>query len=151
MRTAAHVELGGAAQTTLHATALHWLGHGLLLRGASGAGKSDLALRLIDEGAGLIADDLVRLERKDGVLIASAAQMPGAIELRGQGIFALPPHGPAALDVALDLAPALRLERLPESHTVSLLGISLLHLRLDPAAASAVMRLRTALTRRRIA
>ena len=32
-------------------------GKGVLLLGASGAGKSDLALRLIDGGAKLVADD----------------------------------------------------------------------------------------------
>ncbi|MBN8532408.1 MAG: aldolase, partial [Alphaproteobacteria bacterium] len=37
----------------------------VLLRGASGAGKSDLALRLIDEGAQLVADDQVYVEARD--------------------------------------------------------------------------------------
>ena len=39
----------------LHATAVVIDGHAILLTGPSGSGKSDLALRLIDRGAGLIA------------------------------------------------------------------------------------------------
>ena len=41
----------------VHATAVAIEGEAVLLRGASGAGKSDLALRLIDGGARLVADD----------------------------------------------------------------------------------------------
>ena len=36
-------------------------GAAVLLRGPSGSGKSDLALRLIDDGAELVADDQVRV------------------------------------------------------------------------------------------
>ncbi|MBT7294587.1 MAG: serine/threonine protein kinase, partial [Rhodospirillaceae bacterium] len=42
-----------------HATCIALAGKGVLLRGFSGAGKSDLALRLIDGGAKLVADDQV--------------------------------------------------------------------------------------------
>ena len=44
-------------ETNIHASCVAMGGHGVLLLGASGAGKSDLALRLIDEGAQLVADD----------------------------------------------------------------------------------------------
>jgi serine kinase of HPr protein (carbohydrate metabolism regulator) len=43
---------------TLHATAVALGEAGVLLLGPPGSGKSDLALRLIDRGAILIADDL---------------------------------------------------------------------------------------------
>ena len=46
----------------------------VLLRGSSGAGKSDLALRLIDQGACLVADDQTELRLADGELLASAPQ-----------------------------------------------------------------------------
>ncbi len=48
---------------TIHATAVALDGVGVLLRGPPGSGKSDLALRLIDQGARLIADDQTALSR----------------------------------------------------------------------------------------
>ena len=53
----------------IHATAVLLDGKGVVLRGPSGSGKSDLALRLIDEGAILIADDRVDVKIIDGQLI----------------------------------------------------------------------------------
>ena len=56
----------------------------VLLRGPSGSGKSDLALRLIDAGARLIADDQTELVRAGKAVIASApARIAGLIEARG--------------------------------------------------------------------
>ena len=45
----------------MHATAVELYGYPILLRGEPGSGKSDLALRLIHEGAKLISDDRVKL------------------------------------------------------------------------------------------
>ena len=45
----------------MHATAVELYGYPILLRGEPGNGKSDLALRLIQEGAKLISDDRVKL------------------------------------------------------------------------------------------
>ena len=61
-------------QETLHATSIAIGGHGLLIMGASGAGKSDLALRLIDRGATLISDDYTIASPRDGRLLLSAPQ-----------------------------------------------------------------------------
>ena len=41
----------------IHASCVAVRGEGVLILGASGQGKSDLALRLIDRGATLVADD----------------------------------------------------------------------------------------------
>ena len=63
----------------------------MLLLGASGAGKSALALRLIDGGAKLVADDRCDLFVRGGKLYASApARIAGLMELRGIGIVAMP-------------------------------------------------------------
>ena len=51
---------------TIHATAVVISNRCVLLRGRSGAGKSDLALRLIDGGAILVADDQTELIREEG-------------------------------------------------------------------------------------
>ncbi len=56
----------------LHATAIAIDGRALLLRGASGSGKSDLALRLIDAGARLVADDQCELYRRGEEVIVRA-------------------------------------------------------------------------------
>src|SRR3569832_379963 len=67
----------------------------LLLTGESGSGKSDLALRLIDAGALLIADDRVELVVRAARLHCRAPRdMPpalkGRIEARGVGIVKVP-------------------------------------------------------------
>ena len=56
----------------IHGACVDLSGAGVLLRGPSGSGKSDLALRLIDGGASLVADDRVDLEVRDGNLAAHA-------------------------------------------------------------------------------
>ncbi|MEC8006219.1 MAG: serine/threonine protein kinase, partial [Pseudomonadota bacterium] len=47
----------------VHGTCVAIDGAGVLLRGPSGSGKSDLALRLIDGGATLVGDDQLELSR----------------------------------------------------------------------------------------
>ena len=72
----------------LHGTAISIGGHGVLIMGESGSGKSDLALRLIDRGAILISDDVVFLETRDNAPILTVApNIVGKIEVRGVGIF----------------------------------------------------------------
>ena len=71
----------------VHATCVALGEAGVLLLGASGAGKSDLALRLIDDGARLVADDRVALGVQSGRLVATApAGLPRALEVRGMGL-----------------------------------------------------------------
>ncbi len=139
--------------TFVHATSValrtgrHW--HGVLLRGTSGAGKSDLALRLIEAGGRLIADDQTHLARKGRKLIASAPDaLAGMIEARGVGIVRLPRGqllAQAPLALAVDLVAPDRVERLPEPAREELLGISLPVLALAPFEASVVTKLRLAL------
>jgi serine kinase of HPr protein (carbohydrate metabolism regulator) len=71
----------------IHGTAISINGHGVLILGESGSGKSDLALRLIDRGAILISDDVVFLETADKAPFLSVApNIAGKIEVRGVGI-----------------------------------------------------------------
>ena len=108
----------------VHASAVAIGPRGILIRGASGAGKSGLALRLIALGAELVADDRVILTRRDGGVFASApAPIRGLIEARGVGLLRTErPRAEAeiALVVDLDFAPAARM---PQSRVIELLGI----------------------------
>lgn len=93
----------------LHATSVLINGRVVLLSGKSGSGKSDLALRLIDRGALLIADDYTGLEARGGILYASAPpQIAGRIEVRGIGLIDMgfSGEGPVALMLDLDTVPA---------------------------------------------
>ncbi|MDO5529406.1 MAG: hypothetical protein Q4F71_08380, partial [Paracoccus sp. (in: a-proteobacteria)] len=69
---------GGGVE--LHASALAAAGRAALILGPSGAGKSSFALTLLALGAGLVADDRVRLWGADGGLMVGPLD-PG----RGQG------------------------------------------------------------------
>ncbi len=78
---------------TVHATCIVIGGRGILLRGASGAGKSRLALHFIETApargrqARLVGDDRVYLEPVGGRLIASVpASIAGLIERRQAGL-----------------------------------------------------------------
>lgn len=97
----------------LHASSVLIDGRVLLIAGRPGSGKSDLALRLIDRGALLVADDYTRLERRGDALIASPpAEIAGKIEIRGVGIIemAFAAEGPVALLLDLDE----HVQRLPD-------------------------------------
>jgi serine kinase of HPr protein (carbohydrate metabolism regulator) len=135
----------GAAHVRLHATCVQLGGVGVVLLGASGVGKSDLALRLIDAGALLVADDQLEVEATPtGLLGRPAETLAGLLEVRGLGILRLPfcRESPLGLVVELDARPA---PRLPEPSTWPILGIELRHLRLDPREASAAAKIRLAL------
>jgi HPr kinase/phosphorylase len=127
----------------MHATCVEIERHAVLLRGPSGSGKSDLALRLIDAGARLVADDQVELEARNGRLWARApAALAGRMEVRGVGIRRLAFHDRSAVALIVDLVPARQVPRLPEPETETLEGIELPRLRLAPFEASTPAKLR---------
>src|SRR5258707_10388392 len=123
----------------------------VLLRGPSGAGKPDLALRLIEAGGRLVADDQTHVAKVGRALIAtSPAALAGMIEARGVGILELPrgkllARAPVALLV--DLVVPRRIERLPEPAHETLQEVELPRLDLAPFEASSVAKLRLALAR----
>jgi ABC-type phosphate transport system ATPase subunit len=89
----------------IHASAVSIGGQGVLFVGPSGSGKSDLALRLIDRGAVLIADDVVAIRCDGDVLVAHAPEaIRGKLEVRGLGIIVFPSANdvPIALIANLD-------------------------------------------------
>lgn len=103
--TAADVSSAQPETANIHATAVAIGGHAVLIGGPTGSGKSDLALRLIDRGATLIADDRCCIARVgDRLLVSPPPTLAGLIEVRGVGIVKLPHISgvPAALWVSLD-------------------------------------------------
>ena len=100
--------------TLIQATTLQVGAHGVMLLGASGAGKSDLALRLIADGALLVSDDQTRLTLKDGKLIANApTTIAGKLEVRGLGIVRAAQIESAVVRLTVELAAPV-IERMPE-------------------------------------
>jgi HPr kinase/phosphorylase len=130
----------------VHGTTVALEGKGVLLRGPSGSGKSDLALRLIDGGARLIADDQTELTHApDGVVARSPASIAGRMEVRGLGILRVPTAPSAPLRLVIDLVEPDRVERLPEPQFCDYLQCSLPLLALAPFEASAPAKIRLAL------
>ncbi len=123
----------------------------MLLRGPAGAGKSDLALRLIEEGARLVADDLVTLARAgDRVEMRAPERLRGRIEARGIGIVAVPWRARVPLALVVDLVAPESVERMPALARCTLLGVAIRRVRLAPfeASAPAKVRLAVALAKR---
>ncbi|WP_298492611.1 serine kinase [uncultured Maritimibacter sp.] len=94
---------------------------GLLIRGASGSGKSSLALDLIARGARLVSDDITEVVTgaEDLPILSSPGRMQGVIEARGVGLIRVPHLGraPLTLVVEMDLAET---ERLPPLRTAQI-------------------------------
>jgi serine kinase of HPr protein (carbohydrate metabolism regulator) len=139
---------GGTA--VLHASCVLWRGRGILVRGRSGSGKSTLVLRLLEAGAWLVADDLVRLRAREGMLVAEAPQPRGHLEVRGLGLFRLVSLPRCRVHLVVR-ATAVRGERLPEPAAATICGVRLPEVTVDPGAPAAAARLGLALFAVRIA
>lgn len=130
----------------IHATCIAFEGHGVLLRGPPGSGKSDLAARAIDAGARLVADDRVTLTRRGATIVASAPpSIRGMIELRGLGILRIDAEEEAPLALVVDLIASGEIVRMPEPNRCAFLDVELPLISLAPFEASAVAKLRLAL------
>jgi serine kinase of HPr protein (carbohydrate metabolism regulator) len=136
---------------TVHASAVLVGEIGVLIRGASGSGKSSLALALIEADpltTRLVADDRIWLAAAHGRLMAVAPPaIAGLLEIRGQGIVRLPHASPVVIRFVADLAPALSSDRLPDESEASALieGVAVPRLKLPENAPDAALRLRARL------
>ena len=129
----------------VHGTCVELFGLGVLLRGASGSGKSDLALRLIDGGARLIADDQVVLTVEAGRVRASVPpRIAGRMEVRGLGVVDVAAVDTAPGGLVVDLVAPSAVARLPEPSECRLAGIAVRSIALAPFEASAAAKVRLA-------
>lgn len=137
--------MAALSSETVHATSVAIDGRGVLILGASGAGKSDLALRLIDRGAILVSDDYTIATVRDGALrLNPPANIAGRMEVRHLGLV----DAPYVEDVEAVLA--IRLEdnpaRMPEEFPIIVLaGIALPVIALAGLEASAPVKVELAL------
>jgi HPr kinase/phosphorylase len=119
-----------ADAATVHASAVLAGARAVLIRGPAGAGKSQLALALIqaaDTGllrfGRLVGDDRVHLEaRHRRLLVRPAGALAGLIEVRGLGIRRLDYEPVAVVGLVVDLA-AEDAERLPAASETVVLGV----------------------------
>jgi serine kinase of HPr protein (carbohydrate metabolism regulator) len=134
--------------TTLHASCILISEMGLLIRGPSGSGKSSLARQIVLQGqrggrfARLVCDDRVRVENRNGRILASAVpDIAGQIEVRGIGLLTVPYETSAIVRWVIDLGqvPA----RLPAgaAPTVTLCGVPLPRIEacMEPGLSQAIL------------
>jgi HPr kinase/phosphorylase len=142
------------AKQLVHGTCVAFGPHAALLRGSSGSGKSDLALRFLalpaDGGMAprLVADDQVVVEAQAGGLVVSAPDtLAGKLEVRGLGIMTLPHVTQAKLVLIVDFVASDEVPRMPPDPLprVTLLGVSVPNLQLAPFEDSAPLKLKMAL------
>ncbi len=121
---------------------------GVLIDGPSGAGKSDLALRCLDHGFRLVADDRTVLWLSDGRLFGAAPQaLAGLIEVRGLGVMPEPTLRMAPVRLAVRcLTAADGLERLPDPAERTVLGVTVPQVSVRPLEASAPQKVLRALS-----
>jgi len=148
----------------IHATAIANGRHCALLRGPSGIGKSDLALRCLAtppiEGLTtaplqLVADDQVELKRATAegrvkLIAAPPLALTGLIEIRGIGIARVAHVAPVEVGLVIDLVASgetASIARMPPDPlaTETLLGTEVPRIELDPREASAPMKVAAAL------
>lgn len=129
------------APPTIHGSAVLVGARAVLIRGASGAGKSRLALALLDAAsthrvpfARLVGDDRLLLEARHGrLLVRPAPPLAGLIEMHGLGIRRLAHEPVAVVGLVVDLA-AADAARLPadDAATITLEGVPLPRLAVAP-------------------
>jgi len=125
-----------------------------LLRGESGAGKSDLGLRFLGlpETDGLrpslVSDDQVWFEAHDGgVRVTTPKALAGLIEVRGLGIQRIPFLDTARLVLICDLVAPKTVPRMPPEpwERTTLAGVEIPTLKVAPFETSAPLKLKMAL------
>ena len=123
----------------LIARRLSGIWRGVLIEGASGAGKSDLALRALAQGFRLVADDRVLIWLAAGRLYGRAPDsLRGLIEARGVGVLQADPLPFSEIALLVRLGEP---ERMPDPATEAILGVEVPLLAANPFEISAPAKL----------
>lgn len=133
---------------TIHASCVAIGDVAVLIEGKSGAGKSDLALRLIDRGARLVSDDYTILVRRRGTLFAHPpANLAGKMEVRGIGIVEMDhvEDVPVSLIVAIEEEPP---RMPPDERKRRFAGVELREIALPSLEPSSAIKVELALKQR---
>ena len=115
---------------------------GILIRGQSGSGKSDLALRLIDSGATLISDDLTICKKSgDYLYLYPHPKTQGLLEVRELGIMTVPYVENVRLFLVVELVEE-EFERMPGMMSCSILGVKFPKIKIFGKSSSAVAKIK---------
>lgn len=135
-----------APTIALHGCMVDMRGVGILIMGKSGSGKSETAVGLLERGASLVADDMVRLRYVGGEIVGTAPHLSrGYMEIRGIGIVNVANlYGLAAirpdkrLDLVVTLKPHVDLNEVDriglQQKTYEILGQHVSHVEIPVAA-----------------
>lgn len=120
---------------------------GVLITGASGVGKSDLALRCLDHGFRLVADDRVLLWACDGRVYGRAPDpLTELIEVRGLGVWPESALPYSEIRLVAAYSPIAEIDRAPAPGASEiLLNTPVARIDLDFSQDSAPAKLRRAL------
>ncbi len=109
----------------LHAACVSLGDRAVVIVGASGTGKSALALTLMALGCTLVADDRVSVQVRDGAAYAGCpGTIKGLIEARGIGILRAAHKADVRVALVVDLD-QVEMERLPPRRQFALQGCDL--------------------------
>lgn len=144
------------AVENLHGTVIALGSVAVIIRGAPGSGKSDLALRclgiaptaLVPCPAQLVSDDRAVVTRQgQRLLVEAPPTIRGKLEIRGLGIVDVPCASRCTLVLAADLTTPDKVERLPDPPPqTEIMGVSVALMHLAPFEASAPLKLLVALS-----
>ena len=116
--------------------------NGVLIMGNSGSGKSDLALRLIDNGATLISDDISICKKTlNNIYLYCPPEIKGLLEVREIGIMTVPFVEKIKLQLVVNLK-SKNNERFPKDSSLKILGIKIPLINIDGKNSSAIAKIK---------
>lgn len=135
----------------IYASCVSYYGKGILIRGKSGSGKSDLCLRLImNKGCILVGDDRVDVFEKKGKLKAYGIKtIANMLEVRGVGLAHFPAKKSENISLVVDLVEDFnKIERYPEPEYEEIEGVKIPKIKICPFEVSAAEKIILALSLR---